>query len=390
MDALIGFFVGLALSAAVGFRVFVPLLLTGSAARLGYLELTTDMAWLASDAALVALATATVLEVSAYYVPWLDNLLDTVATPTAVVAGVIAWAAVTPELSPLLRWTLAVIAGGGAAGVVQSGTALLRLHSPAFTAGFGNPVVATGELAARSRSACSRARSGAWPRCWSCSCCSAWASSTAGRPAGGTPRRTRSRSRRASSDAPFLTRSPMVTPSGTLKPGIWLWWRTSAAIWRSIPACDVHDDVRLVGAPVPELAHLVGLEPFLGDVLGEVQVVAGVGVDRVGGGDAGLAVVAMLEAFHPVGVVHEDGVRPVAADGPDHVAQELARVLEPAVGVAEHLHVTHAHEVGGGPLLVGPLAGELGRGEVAVGGSRVAVGAQHVGHLAAGGHPAWR
>ena len=147
MDALIGFFVGLALSAAVGFRVFVPLLLTGSAARLGYLELTTDMAWLASDAALVALATATVLEVSAYYVPWLDNLLDTVATPTAVVAGVIAWAAVTPELSPLLRWTLAVVAGGGAAGLVQSGTALLRLHSTAFTAGLGNPVVATGELA---------------------------------------------------------------------------------------------------------------------------------------------------------------------------------------------------------------------------------------------------
>lgn len=147
MDALIGFFVGLALSAAAGFRVFVPLLLTGSAARLGYLELTTDMAWLASDAALVALATATVLEVSAYYVPWLDNLLDTVATPTAVVAGVIAWAAVTPELSPLLRWTLAVVAGGGAAGIVQSGTTLLRLHSSAFTAGLGNPVVASGELA---------------------------------------------------------------------------------------------------------------------------------------------------------------------------------------------------------------------------------------------------
>ena len=147
MDALIGFFVGLALSAAVGFRVFVPLLLTGSAARLGYLELTTDMAWLASDAALVALATATVLEVSAYYVPWLDNLLDTVATPTAVVAGVIAWAAVTPELSPLLRWTLAVVAGGGAAALVQSGTTLLRLHSSAWTAGLGNPVVATGELA---------------------------------------------------------------------------------------------------------------------------------------------------------------------------------------------------------------------------------------------------
>lgn len=147
MDTLIGVFAGLALSAAVGFRVFVPLLLTGLAARLGFLELTPDMGWLGSDVALVALATATVLEVSAYYVPWLDNVLDTVATPTAIVAGVIAWAAVTPELSPLLRWTLAVVAGGGAAGLVQSGTTLLRLHSSAFTAGFGNPVVASGELA---------------------------------------------------------------------------------------------------------------------------------------------------------------------------------------------------------------------------------------------------
>jgi len=147
VDALIGVFAGLALSAAVGFRVFVPLLLAGSAARLGYLELTADMAWLGSDAALVALATATVLEVCAYYVPWLDNLLDTVATPTAILAGVIAWAAVTPDLSPLLRWTLAVIAGGGAAGLVQSRTALLRLHATTFTAGLGNQVVATGELA---------------------------------------------------------------------------------------------------------------------------------------------------------------------------------------------------------------------------------------------------
>jgi uncharacterized protein DUF4126 len=147
VDTLIGVFAGLALSAAVGFRVFVPLLVTGSAARLGYLELTSDMAWLGSEVTLVALATATVLEVSAYYVPWLDNLLDTVATPTAIVAGVIVWAAVTPELSPLLRWTLAVVAGGGAAGLLQSGTTLLRSHSSVFTAGFGNPVVATGELA---------------------------------------------------------------------------------------------------------------------------------------------------------------------------------------------------------------------------------------------------
>jgi uncharacterized protein DUF4126 len=126
--------------------VFVPLLLTGLAARLGYIRLTSGMAWLDSDPALVALATATVLEIGAYYVPWLDHVLDVAATPAAITAGVIATAAVTPELPPLLRWTLAIVAGGGAAGVVHAGTALVRLQSSALTLGVGNPVVATGEL----------------------------------------------------------------------------------------------------------------------------------------------------------------------------------------------------------------------------------------------------
>jgi Domain of unknown function (DUF4126) len=146
VESLLGIPVGLALSTAAGLRVFVPLLLTGIAARAGYLTLTPSMGWMASDAALIAFATATVLEVGAYYVPWLDNLLDTIATPAAITAGVMATAAVTPELHPLLRWTLAVVAGGGAAGLVQAGTALLRLKSSAFTAGAGNPAVATGEI----------------------------------------------------------------------------------------------------------------------------------------------------------------------------------------------------------------------------------------------------
>jgi hypothetical protein len=146
VEPLLGIPVGLALSTAAGLRVFVPLLLTGLAARAGYLTLTPGMSWIGSDAALLAFGTATLAEVGAYYVPWLDNALDTLATPTAVMAGVVTTAAVTPELPPLLRWTLAIVAGGGAAGFVQAGTALLRLKSSALTAGAGNPVVATGEL----------------------------------------------------------------------------------------------------------------------------------------------------------------------------------------------------------------------------------------------------
>lgn len=146
METLLGVSVGLALSTAAGLRIFVPLLLTGLAGRFDYIALTPGMAWIASDTALLALATATLLEVGGYYVPWLDNVLDMMAPPVAATAGVIATAAVTPELSPLLRWTLAIIAGGGMAGLVQAGTAMLRLKSSAFTGGVGNPLLATTEL----------------------------------------------------------------------------------------------------------------------------------------------------------------------------------------------------------------------------------------------------
>lgn len=143
---MLGISAGLALSTAAGLRVFVPLLITSAAARLGFLTLTPGMSWLGSDAALVALATAAAVEIAAYYVPWLDHLVDMVAGPAAVTAGIIEMAAVTPELPPLVRWTIAVLAGGGVAGLAQLGTTLLRLKSSALTAGLGNPVVATTEL----------------------------------------------------------------------------------------------------------------------------------------------------------------------------------------------------------------------------------------------------
>jgi Domain of unknown function (DUF4126) len=146
MDSLLGIAVGLALSTAAGLRIFVPLLLTSLAARAGWLTLTPGMAWIGADTALIAFATATVLEVGAYYVPWLDNLMDSLATPAAISAGIVTTAAATPDLPPLVRWTLALVAGGGAAGLMHAGTALLRLKSSAFTAGAGNSVVATGEL----------------------------------------------------------------------------------------------------------------------------------------------------------------------------------------------------------------------------------------------------
>ena len=147
LETVLSIALGVGLAAACGFRVFVPLLVAAIAARSGHLSLSPGFAWLEGDGALLALGVATIFEVLAYSVPWLDHLLDLVATPAAVVAGVVASAAVFVELPPGVRWGAAVILGGGAAGAVQAGTVLARLKSTLFTGGFGNIAVALLELA---------------------------------------------------------------------------------------------------------------------------------------------------------------------------------------------------------------------------------------------------
>lgn len=145
-DLMISIALGVGLAAATGMRVFLPLLVMSVAAWSGHLTLGADFQWLASLPAVVMLTVAAVLEVAAYYVPGLDHLLDVIAAPAALVAGTIAAAAVLTDLPPLVRWTAAVIAGGGAAGLTQGVTSLLRAKSTLTTGGLANPVVATGEL----------------------------------------------------------------------------------------------------------------------------------------------------------------------------------------------------------------------------------------------------
>lgn len=146
MELILSLAVGIGLSAACGFRVFVPLLVAGIAARTGHLDLAPGFEWMASNPALIAFGTATLLEIGAYYFPWLDNALDSVATPAAVVAGTLVTASLVADVGPFLKWTLAVIAGGGAAGLIQGGTVVTRGLSTTTTGGLGNPVVSTAEL----------------------------------------------------------------------------------------------------------------------------------------------------------------------------------------------------------------------------------------------------
>lgn len=136
---------GIGLAAATGFRVFVPLLIAGIASRLGFLPLNESFSWLSGNPALISFGVATLVEVGAYYIPFVDNLLDHISTPLAIGAGTLISASVLPGDNELIKWITGLIIGGGTAAVVQGGTAALRLGSTGMTAGTGNFLVATGE-----------------------------------------------------------------------------------------------------------------------------------------------------------------------------------------------------------------------------------------------------
>lgn len=153
MEAVMAVLVGLGLAAACGFRVFVPLAVVSIAARAGWLGIAPSMQWLGSDAAIIALSTATVLEIVAYKVPWLDHALDTIATPAAVIAGAVVSASQMGTIMPqgsggeMLMWAAALIGGGAVAGTVQAAAVTTRAASTVLTAGFANPILNVGQSA---------------------------------------------------------------------------------------------------------------------------------------------------------------------------------------------------------------------------------------------------
>lgn len=145
MDWILGIAIGIGLAAACGFRIFVPPLVLSIAALSGHLYLAPGFQWMGTWPAFTAFAVATALEIVGYYIPWVDNVLDTAATPIAVVAGILVSASTMTDVSPFLKWTLAVIAGGGAAGLVQILTVKTRALSSLFTGGLANWAVSTVE-----------------------------------------------------------------------------------------------------------------------------------------------------------------------------------------------------------------------------------------------------
>ncbi|MBW4483568.1 MAG: DUF4126 domain-containing protein [Tildeniella torsiva UHER 1998/13D] len=137
---------GLGLGVAAGFRVVVPFWVLSAAALLGHLELTSGMTWLGSTTAFVSLSIALVVEILVYSVPWLDNVIDTVALPVAAVAGTLLMAIAANQLDPFAQWSVAIVAGGGAAATVKGLNGLTRLVSTATTGGATNLIIAGVEL----------------------------------------------------------------------------------------------------------------------------------------------------------------------------------------------------------------------------------------------------
>jgi hypothetical protein len=148
MELFLSICIGIGLSASTGFRIFVPALLANIACMNGWITPAENFGWLATWPTFFAFLSATLVEIGAYYIPFVDNLLDTIAGPLSILAGTLLTSSLVEVDSPLLQWSLGLILGGSTAGLVQAGTSLLRLGSSKFTGGLGNPVVATAENAA--------------------------------------------------------------------------------------------------------------------------------------------------------------------------------------------------------------------------------------------------
>jgi len=145
MEYVIGICLGLGLAVSSGFRVFVPLLVANIASLTGIVNLSGGFEWMGSCPAFAVFLTATVVEVGAYYIPWLDNALDSISIPLAWVAGTLLSVAFMADFPPMVKWTLGIIVGGGGAAMIKTGASMARLKSTAFTAGWANWIIATFE-----------------------------------------------------------------------------------------------------------------------------------------------------------------------------------------------------------------------------------------------------
>ena len=144
-ETIFSILLGVGLAASVGFRIFVPLFAMSIASHFGVIPLNENWQWVGGNAAMITLGIATIVEIGAYLIPWLDHLLDTIAVPLAAIAGTAVMLSTMADLNPVVTWSLAIIAGGGTATAIKASTSTTRLASTATTGGVANPIIATVE-----------------------------------------------------------------------------------------------------------------------------------------------------------------------------------------------------------------------------------------------------
>jgi len=144
-DTIISIFLGVGLAASAGFRVFLPLFALSLAAYFNLWDLNDNWEWMGSLAAVLTLGVATMVEICAYFIPWVDNALDAISLPLAALAGTAVLVSTVADLNPVVTWSLAIIAGGGTASAIKGANATGRLTSTATTGGMANPLVSAVE-----------------------------------------------------------------------------------------------------------------------------------------------------------------------------------------------------------------------------------------------------
>lgn len=146
MDNILPVFLGIGLASACGFRVFIPMLAISIGVFTGHIHVSHDFSWLGTMPAIITFGIACLVEIFAYYIPWLDNLLDSITIPITVVCGTILAASFITGMSPYIKWTLAAICGGLLSALIKTSLSSIRAGSTLTTGGLANFILTSVEI----------------------------------------------------------------------------------------------------------------------------------------------------------------------------------------------------------------------------------------------------
>ncbi|MBK7446799.1 MAG: DUF4126 domain-containing protein [Ignavibacteria bacterium] len=143
MDLYLKILIGLGLSAASGFRLFVPFAILSIFSISGIYNITSTPFIFSSDLFLIIFIILSVSEVLLFYNPWIDNMLDLISTPASIFSGIILTYFVLYDTEIYLRLLISVILGGLVSLNVQLLTVKARSSTSIFSKGNGNQIVST-------------------------------------------------------------------------------------------------------------------------------------------------------------------------------------------------------------------------------------------------------